>query len=53
MPTGPDGVKPGLGATIVEALAKQLNAQIDIAASNPGTSVSVIHREPGLAAIAA
>jgi two-component sensor histidine kinase len=53
MPTSLDSVKPGLGTTIVEALAKQLNAQIDIAARSPGTSVSVTHRQPSLVAVAA
>jgi two-component sensor histidine kinase len=53
MPDDLDRIKPGLGTTIVEALAKQLNARIDIAASSSGTSVSVTHRQPGLAAVAA
>lgn len=35
--------KPGLGTGIVEALAKQLDATIQVADQRPGTKVSVIH----------
>ncbi|HLZ85175.1 MAG TPA: histidine kinase dimerization/phosphoacceptor domain -containing protein [Caulobacteraceae bacterium] len=52
MPANLESAKPGLGTTIVEALAKQLNAQIEITASSPGTSVCVVHGDPGLAAAA-
>jgi len=34
---------PGLGTTIVEALARQLEARVSVTARNPGTSVSVAH----------
>jgi two-component sensor histidine kinase len=43
MPTDPDSVKPGLGTNIVQALAKQLDAHIQIAATGPGTKVSIVH----------
>ena len=50
MPADPGKAKPGLGATIVEALAKQLGAQVDVAALSPGTSFCVVHGERNLAA---
>ncbi len=34
---------PGLGTSIVEALARQLDADITVAERRPGTAVSVIH----------
>jgi two-component sensor histidine kinase len=37
------GLKPGLGTSIVNALAKQLRAHCEIADMNPGTEVSIIH----------
>jgi two-component sensor histidine kinase len=52
MPAGLASAKPGLGTTIVEALAKQLHAQIEISGSSPGTSIRVAHGEPSLAAAA-
>jgi PAS domain S-box-containing protein len=45
MPTGPSAAKPGLGTGIVEALARQLDAEVCIAASNPGTQVSIVHSQ--------
>jgi PAS domain S-box-containing protein len=44
METGPTAGKSGLGTGIVEALARQLEAEVSVAASNPGTRVSIIHR---------
>jgi two-component sensor histidine kinase/AmiR/NasT family two-component response regulator len=35
--------KPGLGTGIVEALAKQLDATVDVADQDPGTKVTVAH----------
>ena len=52
MPVDMENAKPGLGTTIVEALSKQLNAQIEVTASGSGTSVRVVHGDPGLAAAA-
>ena len=43
MPADGAGVKPGLGTNIVQALAKQLHANITIAGANPGTTVSISH----------
>jgi two-component sensor histidine kinase len=42
--------KPGLGTSIVEALARQLNARVQVASASPGTAVSIIHTQ--LAAVA-
>lgn len=42
--------KPGLGTSIVEALASQLNARVQVASASPGTAVSIIHSR--LAAVA-
>jgi two-component sensor histidine kinase len=41
MPTGVLAAKPGLGTSIVEALARQMKAQVNVAAANPGTSISI------------
>ncbi|MEO8455865.1 MAG: sensor histidine kinase [Sphingomicrobium sp.] len=35
--------KPGLGTGIVEALARQLDASVQVADQRPGTKVSVVH----------
>ncbi len=43
MPADPATAKAGLGTSIVRALAQQLSAQIKIAATNPGTTVSIEH----------
>jgi two-component sensor histidine kinase len=43
MPEGKSAATPGLGTSIVEALAKQLRARVQVAPANPGTDVSVIH----------
>jgi PAS domain S-box-containing protein len=38
-----DRATPGLGAIIVEALAKQLDAHVDIVRNLKGTTVSIVH----------
>ena len=38
-----DKTNPGLGTTIIEALAKQLDARVDVVMDSLGTSVSVTH----------
>ncbi|HEV2817381.1 MAG TPA: histidine kinase dimerization/phosphoacceptor domain -containing protein [Allosphingosinicella sp.] len=38
-----DSGRPGLGTGIVEALAGQLDASVEVAAANPGTMVSIVH----------
>ena len=41
-----DGTEPthvGLGTSIVEALARQLNARVEISDAHPGTATSIIH----------
>jgi two-component sensor histidine kinase len=43
IPADPESAKPGLGTSIIEALARQLSAKVEIAGSNPGTTVSIIH----------
>ncbi len=50
MPLDATTARRGLGANIVEALAKQLNAQVAISASNPGTAVRIVGGEAGLVA---
>jgi two-component sensor histidine kinase len=45
MPTDPESAKPGLGSTIVEALAKRLQATIQLSDAHPGLTVSVVHLE--------
>jgi len=41
---GADAPKPGLGTGIVDALAGQLRANIEIADRQPGTSICVVHK---------
>jgi chemotaxis protein methyltransferase CheR len=41
--TGPDVAKAGLGTSIVNALAQQLDARVDLVTGPEGTSVSVTH----------
>ena len=43
MPVGADAHKPGLGSGIVEALTKQLGAEIRLSSGNPGTAVAIVH----------
>jgi two-component system, sensor histidine kinase PdtaS len=43
MPSGSDKSKPGLGTNIVEALAKRLDAGVEVSRANPGTVVSIVH----------
>jgi two-component sensor histidine kinase len=41
---GSAAAKAGLGTSIVEALAKQLGAVVQIGSAQPGTIVSIVHR---------
>ncbi len=43
MPTNPENARAGLGTSIVQALAKQLDAKISLAAGDPGTKVLIRH----------
>lgn len=43
MPVDLERGKPGLGTSIVEAIAKRLDARVRIADANPGTAVSIVH----------
>ncbi len=43
MPKDAASAKPGLGTSIVEALANQLEAKVQVADANPGTTVSIRH----------
>jgi two-component sensor histidine kinase len=43
---GPTATKPGLGTSIVNALAQQLDARVELASSTCGTVLSVIHVPP-------
>jgi two-component sensor histidine kinase len=43
MPKGKQAPKPGLGTGIVEALSKQLNAEITVTDAHPGTLISIAH----------
>ncbi len=45
MPTDAESQTPGLGTSIVEALANQLSARVQIVGGHPGTTVSVIHTQ--------
>jgi two-component sensor histidine kinase len=43
MPVLPDHPKPGLGSSIVQALARQLHADVEVHDNAPGTRVSLVH----------
>jgi two-component sensor histidine kinase len=45
MPTGTLAPKAGLGTGIIEALARNLEGQIEVSNTNPGTCVNITHRE--------
>lgn len=42
LPVEPFSARPGLGSSIIEALAKQLGASVEIADAAPGTKVSIV-----------
>jgi two-component sensor histidine kinase len=44
IPKGTVPAKAGLGTSIVEALAKQLGASVDLADTQPGTKASIVRR---------
>ena len=48
MPNEPDRARSGLGTSIVQALAKQLDATVTVADEHPGTMVSVKHLPDGV-----
>lgn len=50
MPNDPALVRTGLGTSIVEALARQLQAAVEIAPGDPGTTVCVEHTQLALVA---
>ena len=43
MATGPDAPKAGLGSGIVEALARNLEAELVVTDADPGTAVTITH----------
>jgi hypothetical protein len=45
MPEPSEGAKPGLGTSIVEALAHRLQAAVRITNANPGTMVAIVHNQ--------
>lgn len=45
IPTGSDAPRAGLGTGIVEALSKNLNGEIRTSDADPGTAVTISHRE--------
>src|SRR3984885_8543790 len=47
---GASTAQPGLGTNIIEALTRQLEAQVEIGDAKPGTAVSIVHT--GIAEIA-
>ena len=49
MPLDAASAKPGLGTSIVEALAKQLEATIEVADAKPGTAVAIRHAQAPVA----
>ncbi|RWR23071.1 sensor histidine kinase [Paenirhodobacter populi] len=49
MSTGGDAPRAGLGTGIVEALARNLEAEIRLSDADPGTAVTITHREAPIA----
>ena len=45
MPTDPSVIRMGLGTSIVQALARQLQATVNTGPATPGTVISVEHRQ--------
>ena len=45
MPTDAASATPGLGTSIVEALANQLQARVQVTGGHPGTTVSIVHSQ--------
>jgi two-component sensor histidine kinase len=45
MPADPKDIKRGLGTSIIDALARQLQAHVHVADARPGTAVSIIHNQ--------
>lgn len=45
MPKDAESAMPGLGTSIVEALARQLAARVQVIGSHPGTTVSIVHSQ--------
>ena len=45
MGVGGKGAPAGLGTSLVEALAKQLRAEVRITRAKPGTAVSIVHAQ--------
>ncbi len=43
MPKGPKAPTPGLGTGIVEALSRQLQAEITVTDTKPGTTIHLVH----------
>ena len=48
MPRDPVDVRPGLGTSIVRALAQQLLAVVDVGPADPGTRVAITHTQIAL-----
>jgi two-component sensor histidine kinase len=48
MPTDPALIRTGLGSSIVEALAKQLLASVEVEPGRPGTRVAITHTQIAL-----
>jgi two-component sensor histidine kinase len=47
MPQGGSTAKAGLGTSIVQALAKQVGATVDVSDADPGTKVAIVHEGDG------
>ncbi len=45
MPKDAANARPGLGTSIVESLARQLHATVQVADARPGTTVLVVHKQ--------
>ena len=45
MPVASGGNKPGLGTNIVEALAKRMDAKVQVTSASQGTEVSIIRAQ--------
>jgi two-component system, sensor histidine kinase PdtaS len=45
MPKDPEAATPGLGTSIINALAEQMKAEVQVLSLHPGTQVSIVHAQ--------
>lgn len=51
MPAAASDAKAGLGTSIIESLAKRLDAEVHVSSANPGTEIRIVHLQGAVASI--